>query len=75
MVPLPSFWLTHVHLPFILLYVCTLATAYQQSLTLLPGLSDDISSTLAHHLGDVEGTISLIGYCHRAVDSLRLHLK
>ena len=43
-------------------------------LTLFPGLGDDISSTLAHHLGDVKRTVGLIGYRHGPVHCLRLHL-
>lgn len=44
-------------------------------LTLLPGLSDDIRSALAHHLGDIQRAVGLVGYSHRAVNSLRLHLE
>lgn len=45
------------------------------SLTLLAGLSDDISSALAHHLGDVQRAVRLIGHGHGAVYSLGLHLE
>lgn len=45
-----------------------------QSLTFLPGLSNDISSTFAHHLGDVQRAVGLICHSHRAVYSLSLHL-
>ena len=44
-------------------------------LTPFPGKSNDISSTLAHHLGDVEWTVGLIGYSDRAIDCLGLHLQ
>ena len=44
-------------------------------LTPFPGEGNDISSTLAHHLGDVEGTVGLIGDGNRAVDCLGLHLQ
>lgn len=43
--------------------------------TPFPGKGDDISSALAHHLGDVEGTVGLIGYGDRAIDCLGLHLQ
>lgn len=43
--------------------------------TLFPGEGNDISSTLAHHFGDIERTVGLIGYGDRAVDSLSLHLQ
>lgn len=56
-------------LRFLLLHLVT-----YQSLTLLPGLSDDIGGALAHHLGDVERAVGLIGHGHRAVHGLRLHL-
>lgn len=46
-----------------------------QSLTLLPGLSDDVSSTLTHHLGDIERAVGLIGHSYRAVYRLGLHLE
>lgn len=46
-----------------------------RSLTLLPGLSDDISGALAHHLGDIQRAVGLIGHSHGAVYSLRLHLE
>lgn len=44
-------------------------------LTPFPGEGNDIRSTLAHHLGDVEGTVGLIGDGDRAVDCLSLHLQ
>lgn len=45
------------------------------SLTLLPGLSDDVSGTLAHYLGDIQRAVGLIGHSHRAIYSLCLHLE
>uniref|UniRef100_A0A3P8T2E4 Uncharacterized protein n=1 Tax=Amphiprion percula TaxID=161767 RepID=A0A3P8T2E4_AMPPE len=45
------------------------------NLTPFPSESNDISGTLAHHLGDVEGTVGLIGYGDRAVYCLSLHLQ
>lgn len=42
--------------------------------TLFPGEGDDISGALAHHLGDVEGAVGLIGYGDGTVDCLGLHL-
>lgn len=44
-------------------------------LTPFPGKSYDIGSALAHHLGDVERTVGLIGYGDRAIDCLGLHLQ
>ncbi len=44
-------------------------------LTSLPSKRNNISSTLAHHLGDVEGTVGLIGDGDGAIDSLSLHLQ
>lgn len=46
----------------------------RKSLTLFPGLSNDISSTFAHHLGDVQGTVGLVGNGDGSVHSLCLHL-
>lgn len=43
--------------------------------TLFPGKGNDICGTLAHHFGDIEGAICLIGYGDGAVDGLSLHLK
>lgn len=43
-------------------------------LTLLPGLGDDVSRTLAHHFGDVQGAVGLIGNGDGAVHSFSLDL-
>lgn len=45
-----------------------------QTCTFFPGLGDDISSTLAHHLGDVKRAVGLIGHSYGPVDRLSLHL-
>jgi len=44
-------------------------------LTPFPSEGNDISGALAHHLGDVEGTVGLIGYSDRAIDCLSLYLQ
>lgn len=46
----------------------------QNSLTLLPGLGNDISGRLAHHLGDVERAVGLLGDGDGPVHRLCLHL-
>lgn len=43
-------------------------------LTLFPGVGDDVGGALAHHLGDVERAVGLIGHGDGAVHRLRLHL-
>lgn len=43
-------------------------------LTLFPSESNDVRRTLAHHLGDVQGAVGLIGYGDGAVNCLSLHL-
>lgn len=43
--------------------------------TLFPGKGNDICGTLAHHFGDIEGAVCLIGYGDGTVDGLSLHLK
>lgn len=45
------------------------------ALTLFPGLGDDFSRALAHHLGDVQRTVGLVGNGDRTVHSLGLHLQ
>lgn len=42
--------------------------------TLFPSESNNIGRALAHHLGDVQGAVGLIGYGDRAVNGLGLHL-
>lgn len=43
-------------------------------LTLLPRLGDDFSRTLAHHLGDIQGAVGLIGNGDGPVHSFSLDL-
>lgn len=43
-------------------------------ITFLPGLSYDVSSWFAHHLGDVQWTVSLFGYGDGAEHCFRLDL-
>lgn len=42
--------------------------------TLLPGFGDDISGLPAHHFGDVERAVGLLGYSDGPIHSLCLHL-
>lgn len=49
--------------------------AGKATLTLFPGLGDDFGRTLAHHLGDVQGAVGLVGDGNRAVHGFGLHLQ
>lgn len=44
-------------------------------LTLLPRLGDDVSCALAHHFGDIQGAVGLIGNGDGAVHSFSLDLR
>lgn len=43
--------------------------------TFLPGFCDDVSSRFAHDLGNIQGTVNLLGNCDSPVHCLRFHLK
>lgn len=44
-------------------------------LTLFPGLGDDFGCALAHHLGDVQRAVSLVGDGDGPIHSFRLDLQ
>jgi len=50
-------------------------TAGKATLTLFPGLGDDFSRALAHHLGDVQGAVGLVGNGNRAIHGFGLDLQ
>lgn len=50
-------------------------TGRNRPLTLFSGESDDVCSTFAHHLGDVERTVGLVGYSDSTIDRFGLHLQ
>lgn len=45
------------------------------ALTLFPGLGDDFGCALAHHLGDVQGAVGLVGNGNRTIHSFGLNLQ
>jgi hypothetical protein len=53
----------------------TCPRSHSATLTLLPCLGDDFSCTLAHHLGDVQGAVSLVGDGDGTVHSFGLDLQ
>lgn len=50
-------------------------SARPTQLTLLPCLGDDVSRALAHHFGDIQGTVGLIGNGDGAVNGFSLDLR
>lgn len=49
--------------------------AQPPALTLLPGLGDDLSRALAHHLGDVQRAVGLVANGDGTIHGFCLHLQ
>lgn len=53
----------------------TMETMGSDGVTFLPGFGNDISGRFAHHLGDVQRTVSLFSYGDGAEHCFRLNLQ
>lgn len=54
---------------------CACTVRPRATLTLFPGLGDDFRCALAHHLGDVQGAVGLVGDGDGTVHGFSLDLQ